>query len=60
MAGLAELRAILRKELSSLRRVESPRRRRKERARRRAAFLANPYQLTKQILGQKKGVDLLE
>ncbi len=54
-AGLAELQAILRKELLTLRRVESHRRRRKERARRRAAFLANPYQLSKQLLGQKKG-----
>lgn len=39
----------------TLRRVESHRRRRKERARRRAAFLTNPYLLTKQFLGQKKG-----
>ncbi len=56
MSGLAELRAILRKELLTLRRVESPRRRRKERARRRAAFLANPYQLTKRFLGRKRGL----
>ncbi len=57
-AGLAELRAILSKELLILWRVESHRRRRKDRARRRATFLANPYQLTKQLLGQKRGDQL--
>ncbi len=53
-AGLADLRAILRKQLFTLRRAEFHRRRRKERARKRAAFLANPFKLTKQLLGQKR------
>lgn len=44
-AGLADLRAILRKQLLTLRRAEFQRRRRKERARKRAAFLANPFKL---------------
>lgn len=34
--------------------AEFHRRRRKERARKRAAFLANPFKLTKQLLGQKR------
>ncbi|XP_059199347.1 uncharacterized protein LOC131979398 [Centropristis striata] len=53
-AGLADLRAILRKQLLTLRRAEFHRRRRKERARKRTAFLANPFKLTKQLLGQKR------
>lgn len=53
-AGLADIRAILRKQLLTLRRAEFHRRRRKERARKRAAFLANPFKLTKQLLGQKR------
>ncbi len=52
-AGLADLRAIIRKQFLTLRRAEFHRRRRKERARKRAAFLANPFKLTKQLLGQK-------
>lgn len=52
-AGLADLRAILRKQFLTLWRAEVHRRRRKERARKRAAFLANPFKLTKQLLGQK-------
>lgn len=53
-ASLADLRAILRKQLLTLQRAEFHRRRRKERARKRAAFLANPFKLTKQLLGQKR------
>lgn len=53
-AGLADLRAILRKEFLTLRRAESHRRRQRERARKRAAFLANPFKLTKQLLSQKR------
>ncbi len=52
-AGLADLRAILRKQLLTLRRAEFHRRRQKERARKRAAFFANPFKLTKQLLGQR-------
>lgn len=37
-----------------LQRAEFHRRRRKERARKRAAFLANPFKLTKQLLRQKR------
>ncbi|XP_061733213.1 uncharacterized protein LOC133536595 [Nerophis ophidion] len=51
---LAELRGIIRKKLITLRRAEWHRRRRKERSRRRAAFLANPFGVTKQLLGQKR------
>ncbi|XP_061747756.1 uncharacterized protein LOC133545995, partial [Nerophis ophidion] len=51
---LAELRCIIRKKLITLRRAEWHRRRRKERSRRRAAFLANPFEVTKQLLGQKR------
>lgn len=53
-AGLADLRAILRKQLVTLRRAEFHRRRRKDRARKRTVFLANPFKLTKQLLGQKR------
>ncbi|XP_059917538.1 solute carrier family 23 member 1 [Gadus macrocephalus] len=53
-AGLADQRAILRKQLLTLRRAEFHRRRRKERARKRTAFLANRFKLTKQLLGQKR------
>ncbi|GAA6088617.1 uncharacterized protein LOC109140547 [Tachysurus ichikawai] len=51
---LEELRCILRKKLLTLRRAEQHRRRRRERARRRAAFIRNPFEFTKQLLGQKK------
>ncbi|XP_067284127.1 uncharacterized protein [Pseudorasbora parva] len=51
---LAELRVILRKKLMTLRRAEWHRRRRKERARKRAAFIANPFGFTKQLLGKKR------
>ncbi|GAA6093734.1 uncharacterized protein LOC111230470 [Tachysurus ichikawai] len=52
---LEELRCILRKKLLTLRRAEQHRRRQRERARRRAAFIRNPFEFTKQFLGQKKG-----
>ncbi|GAA6088924.1 uncharacterized protein LOC116975754 [Tachysurus ichikawai] len=44
---LEELRCILRKKLLTLRRAEQHRRR--------AAFIRNPFEFTKQLLGQKKG-----
>lgn len=52
--GLAELHVwgILRMKL--LTRAEWHRRQAKERAKRRAAFRANPFGLTKQLLGQKR------
>ncbi|XP_061589349.1 uncharacterized protein LOC133454644 [Cololabis saira] len=53
-AGLAELRNILRKKLTTLRRAEWHRRRGRERARRRAAFISNPFGFTKKTLGQKR------
>ncbi|XP_075313231.1 uncharacterized protein LOC142373743 [Odontesthes bonariensis] len=52
--GLAEIRCVLRKKLLTLRRAEWHRKRAKERAKRRAAFLANPFGFTKQLLGQKR------
>ncbi|KAL7833617.1 hypothetical protein AOLI_G00285770 [Acnodon oligacanthus] len=55
---LAELRNILRKKLMTLRRAEWHRRRRKERARKRAAFIANPFGFTKQLLGKKRNGQL--
>lgn len=48
-----QLHNITRKKLTTLRRAELNRRRRKKRARKRAAFLANPLKLIKQLLGQK-------
>lgn len=42
----------------TLRRAEWHRRRRKERARKRAAFMANPFRFTKQLLGQKRSGQL--
>ena len=51
---LTELRSIISKKLTTLRRAEWHRRRRKERARKRAAFLANTFGVTKQLLGQKR------
>ncbi|KAL7869586.1 hypothetical protein AOLI_G00135740 [Acnodon oligacanthus] len=49
---LAELRIILCKKLMTLRRAEWHWRRRKERARKRAAFIANPFRFTTQLLGK--------
>ncbi len=51
---LAELQNILRKKLMILRRAEWHRRRGRERARKRAAFIANPFGFTKQLLGDKR------
>ena len=51
---LAELRNILRKKLMTLRRAEGHRRRRKERARKRTAFLSNPFGFVKKLLGDKR------
>ncbi|XP_061896860.1 uncharacterized protein LOC133645950 [Entelurus aequoreus] len=53
-APLAELRNIIRKKLTTLRRAEWHRRRRRERARKRTAFIANPFGFIKQLLGQKR------
>ena len=53
-APLVELRNIMRKELTTLRRAEWHRRRRRERARKRTAFIADPFGFTKQMLGQKR------
>ena len=52
--GLAQLMCILRKNIRVLRRAEWHRRRRRERARKRAAFIANPFKFTKDLLGQKR------
>lgn len=53
-ASLADLRANPRKQLFTLWRAEFHRRRRKERVRKRGTFLANPFKLTKQLLGRKR------
>lgn len=47
---LAELQNIIRKKLMTLRRVEWHRRQRRERARKRTAFIADPFGFTKQLL----------
>ncbi|XP_061896514.1 uncharacterized protein LOC133645675 [Entelurus aequoreus] len=52
--GLAQLMCILRKKIRILRRAAWHRRRRRERARKRAAFIANPFKFTKDLLGQKR------
>ncbi|XP_062283087.1 uncharacterized protein LOC133987658 [Scomber scombrus] len=52
--GLAQLMCILRKNIRVLRRAEWHRRRRRERARKHAAFIANPFKFTKDLLGQKR------
>nr|XP_061836351.1 uncharacterized protein LOC133619387 [Nerophis lumbriciformis] len=51
---LEELRNILRKKLTTLRRAEWHRRRGRERARKRAVFIANPFRFAKQLLGDKR------
>ncbi|XP_054628013.1 uncharacterized protein LOC129179159 [Dunckerocampus dactyliophorus] len=51
---LAELRNIIRRKLTTLRRAEWHRRRRRERARKRTAFIADPFGFIKQLLGQKR------
>ncbi|KAK0145691.1 hypothetical protein N1851_015413 [Merluccius polli] len=53
-AGLAELRNILRRNLTTLWRAEWHRKRGKGRAKKRAAFIVNPFNFTKKILGQKR------
>ncbi|RXN22987.1 reverse transcriptase [Labeo rohita] len=52
--ALSELTNIIRKRLISLRRAEWHRRRGKERARKRSAFIGNPFGFTKKLLGQKR------
>ncbi|XP_023810165.1 uncharacterized protein LOC105353972 [Oryzias latipes] len=56
--SLSELKNILRKQLMSLRRAEWHRRRGRERARKRAAFIANPFGFTKKLLGDKRSGQL--
>lgn len=51
---LTELRLMLRKKLLTLRRAEQHRRQRTERARKRAAFINNPFGFMKELLGQKR------
>ena len=54
-----ELRKILKKKLMTLRRAENHRKRRKERARKRNAFIQNPFHATKKLLGEKKNGQLV-
>ena len=57
--GLAQLMCILRKKIRILRRAEWHRRRRRERARKRAAFIKNPYKTTKELLEKKRNGKLI-
>ncbi len=57
-AGLAELRCVVRERLITLRRAEWHRKRGKERARKRSAFIANPFGFTKKLLGEKRSGQL--
>ncbi|RXN33230.1 reverse transcriptase [Labeo rohita] len=50
---MTELRNIGQGKLTTTRRAEWHRKRSKERARRRAEFIANPFGLTRRLLGQK-------
>ncbi|XDV27663.1 hypothetical protein PO909_031163 [Leuciscus waleckii] len=52
--ALSELTNIIRKRLISLRRAERHRRKGKERARKRSAFIGNPFGFIKKLLGQKR------
>lgn len=52
--ALAELTNITRKKLITLRKAEWHRRKGKERARKRSAFIGNPFGFTKKLLGQKR------
>ncbi|KAI8513106.1 hypothetical protein Bbelb_097450 [Branchiostoma belcheri] len=52
--ALAELTHSLRGKIRTLRRAEYHRRRGRERARKRSAFISNPYGFTKRLLGQKR------
>lgn len=56
---LAELRNILKKKLMMLCLVEWHRRRGKERARKRTAFISNPFTSTKKLLGDKRSGNLM-
>ncbi|XP_029693775.1 uncharacterized protein [Takifugu rubripes] len=53
-----DLRQILRRKLITLRRAEWHRRKGKERAKKRKAFITNPFSFTKRLLGQKKSGSL--
>ncbi|XP_049337547.1 uncharacterized protein LOC125802987 [Astyanax mexicanus] len=57
--ALVELRSILRQKLISLRRAECHRKKGRERARKRTAFVANPFGFTKRLLGQKQNGTLV-
>ncbi|XP_061902037.1 uncharacterized protein LOC133649222 [Entelurus aequoreus] len=57
-AALAELRGVVRDRLLTLRRAEWHRKRGKERARKRSAFIANPFGFTKKLLGEKRSGQL--
>ena len=52
--GLAQLMCILQKTIRVLRQAEWHQRWRRERARKRAAFITNPFKFTKDLLGQKR------
>ncbi|KAL3976498.1 mitochondrial import inner membrane translocase subunit TIM8 [Sarotherodon galilaeus] len=56
--ALEELHNILRKKLITLRRAEWHRRRGRERARKHAAFIADPFRFSKQLLGVKRSGQL--
>ncbi|XP_056127556.1 uncharacterized protein LOC130105540 [Rhinichthys klamathensis goyatoka] len=56
--ALAELRGVVRKRLITLRRAEWHRKRGKERARRRSAFIADPFGFTRKLLGEKRSGQL--
>ncbi|XP_063080140.1 uncharacterized protein LOC134470047 [Engraulis encrasicolus] len=57
-AALAELRGMLREKLLTLRRAEWHRKRGKERARKRSAFIANPFGFARKLLGEKRSGQL--
>ena len=52
--GLKELRDQQRKELATLRRAENLRMKSRKNAKRRAAFVANPYQFSKRLMDKEK------
>ncbi|XP_053391239.1 uncharacterized protein LOC128554051 [Mercenaria mercenaria] len=56
--ALAEIRKHLREQIATLRRAENNRKNRKERARKRANFIANPFQLMKKLLRDKRSRSL--
>lgn len=57
--ALSELRQILRRKLITLRRAEWHRGKGEERAKKRKAFITNPFSFTKRLLGQKKSGNLM-